>query len=190
MTTRENLLEIGEDLIRQHGFAATGIDQVISSAGVSKGAFYHHFASKEEFTLVLLTRFTQRTLTLLQECLADESVDPRTRLKNFFVALYEDYLAAAFKKGCLLGMAAQELSTAQGIIREGAAENMSLLTSGIASHFESLPKEAWPGASLKLKLDAATAAIMLLDSFEGALLRMRLEQSDAPLRLFLDVYFD
>lgn len=47
VTARDKLLEAAVKLIRRHGFSATSVDQLCAEAGVTKGAFFHHFASKE-----------------------------------------------------------------------------------------------------------------------------------------------
>lgn len=47
VTARDKLLEAAVKLIRANGFAATSVDQLCGEAGVTKGAFFHHFASKE-----------------------------------------------------------------------------------------------------------------------------------------------
>lgn len=47
VTARDKLLEAAVKLIRTNGFAATSVDQLCGEAGVTKGAFFHHFASKE-----------------------------------------------------------------------------------------------------------------------------------------------
>lgn len=43
---RERLLEAARDVIRRQGFAATSVDQLCAAAGVTKGAFFHHFKDK------------------------------------------------------------------------------------------------------------------------------------------------
>ena len=52
-SARDKLLEAGLQLVRQHGFAATSLDQMCQAAGVTKGAFFHHFASKEALGVAL-----------------------------------------------------------------------------------------------------------------------------------------
>ncbi|MDE2437763.1 MAG: TetR/AcrR family transcriptional regulator [Sphingomonadales bacterium] len=50
---RDRLLEAGVKLVRRQGFAGTSVDQLCSAAGVTKGAFFHHFASKEALGVAL-----------------------------------------------------------------------------------------------------------------------------------------
>ncbi len=46
-TARDKLLEAAVKLIRTNGYSATSVDQLCLEAGVTKGAFFHHFPSKE-----------------------------------------------------------------------------------------------------------------------------------------------
>ncbi len=45
-SARIKLLEAARTLIRTKGFAATTVDDLCAAAGVTKGAFFHHFDSK------------------------------------------------------------------------------------------------------------------------------------------------
>lgn len=58
---RDKLLEAGVKLIRQHGFAATALDQLCREAGVTKGAFFHHFASKDALGVALADYWSSST---------------------------------------------------------------------------------------------------------------------------------
>lgn len=55
--TRTRLLKAAEEIFAQHGYDASGVSKICHSAGVSKGAFYHHFSSKQEIFLELLKRW-------------------------------------------------------------------------------------------------------------------------------------
>lgn len=52
--TRARVLEAAADLFARHGYDATGVAEVCQRAGVSKGAFYHHFPTKQALFLELL----------------------------------------------------------------------------------------------------------------------------------------
>lgn len=61
VNAREKLLEVGVRLIREQGFAATSVEQLCQSAGVSKGAFFHHFTSKEALGVALADYWSAST---------------------------------------------------------------------------------------------------------------------------------
>ena len=58
--TREKLLDAAEALVFDHGFSATSVDKVIERAGVTKGAFFHHFKSKAELGRAVIERHAAR----------------------------------------------------------------------------------------------------------------------------------
>ena len=60
-SARDKLLEAGLQLVRQQGFAATSLDQLCRAAGVTKGAFFHHFAAKEALGVALADYWSQST---------------------------------------------------------------------------------------------------------------------------------
>ncbi|MDM5155273.1 TetR/AcrR family transcriptional regulator [Bacillus sp. DX1.1] len=52
--TNQKLVDAGIKLISKSGYGSTSIDQIVRHAEVSKGAFYAHFSSKEEFLIKIL----------------------------------------------------------------------------------------------------------------------------------------
>jgi AcrR family transcriptional regulator len=46
--TRARIVECARRMFNRHGFEAVSIDQIMASAGLTRGGFYHHFANKEE----------------------------------------------------------------------------------------------------------------------------------------------
>lgn len=57
MNTHEKILEVAQELITKNGFDATGIADICQTANVSKGAFYHHFPSKQALFLELMQKW-------------------------------------------------------------------------------------------------------------------------------------
>jgi AcrR family transcriptional regulator len=52
--TRLRILSAAGNLISTHGYSATSLDDILTAAGITKGAFYHYFKSKEEVCSALL----------------------------------------------------------------------------------------------------------------------------------------
>ena len=61
VTARDKLLEAGVKLVREQGYAATSVDELCREAGVTKGAFFHHFASKEALGVALANYWSSST---------------------------------------------------------------------------------------------------------------------------------
>jgi TetR/AcrR family transcriptional regulator, transcriptional repressor for nem operon len=60
-TARDKLLEAGVKLVRTHGFAATSVDDLCRAAGVTKGGFFHHFATKDALGVALAQYWSAST---------------------------------------------------------------------------------------------------------------------------------
>jgi AcrR family transcriptional regulator len=80
---REELLDCAQALFLDRGYDATTINEVIAKAGVSKGAFYHYFTSKEAMLEALAERFARRSLEQLGDIFEDRSPDALSRLNAF-----------------------------------------------------------------------------------------------------------
>jgi AcrR family transcriptional regulator len=64
--TRNTILEASLELISQNGYDATSVAQICQGAQISKGAFYHHFSSKQELFLALMDTWLASVVDLFQ----------------------------------------------------------------------------------------------------------------------------
>lgn len=89
---RERILDTAETLVLEQGFSATTVDEILKGAEASKGAFFHHFPSKEALGTALLTRYYDRDIEALEHFMGQAeaaSDDPAQQLLVFF-RLFED----------------------------------------------------------------------------------------------------
>ncbi|MDH4346780.1 MAG: TetR/AcrR family transcriptional regulator [Thermoleophilia bacterium] len=85
--TRERILDEAQQLILEQGLAATSIDEVLAAAGTSKGAFFHHFPSKNHLARAIVERYAEGDVAFLEEFMTraeEESDDPAEQLIAFF----------------------------------------------------------------------------------------------------------
>lgn len=82
-TTRERLISVGFDLFGANGYEATPVGAILGAAGVARGAFYHHFATKADLFDAVLDRVIAR--------IADASAD---------AARAHDDPVASLRAGC------------------------------------------------------------------------------------------
>lgn len=104
--TRTALLDAAEELILERGYAGTRVDDILEVAGVTKGAFFHHFPSKHQLAHALMERFVELDLRTMTDTLdrADAlTSDPRERLLVFvglYIELFQDLVEPY--PGCLM----------------------------------------------------------------------------------------
>jgi len=55
--TKRKLVDAGVNLMRRRGFNATTVDDICAAAGVTKGAFFHYFKSKDDLATAAVIRF-------------------------------------------------------------------------------------------------------------------------------------
>ena len=79
---RAELIDCAQQLFLSKGYERTTINDVIDAAGLSKGAFYHHFTAKEDLLEAVAMRFGQQALAGLAQTDADASLDALQRLNR------------------------------------------------------------------------------------------------------------
>lgn len=81
---RNQILKVAENLFFSKGFEDTTISEIISEAGLSKGGFYHHFASKEELLLGIFAQMVDRIAEPMTATVADKSRSALDRLQSIY----------------------------------------------------------------------------------------------------------
>ena len=79
--TRSNILTAATECFAQHGYDATGVNEICQRAGVTKGAFYHHFPSKQAVFTELLNRWLDGLDKQLADALAGAPTVPEGLLQ-------------------------------------------------------------------------------------------------------------
>lgn len=90
--TRARLLDAAQALILEAGFGATTVDAVVARAGITKGAFFHHFPSKGALAQAVIERFAEWDRGQLEQMLARAerlASDPLQQLLTL-LALYQE----------------------------------------------------------------------------------------------------
>jgi TetR/AcrR family transcriptional repressor of nem operon len=83
---RQHIIDVAKSLMTNKGYTAMGLSEVLTTAGVPKGSFYHYFRSKEEFGQALLEEYFQEYIGRVDIVMASEGTGaerllgyPRTR---------------------------------------------------------------------------------------------------------------
>jgi TetR/AcrR family transcriptional regulator, transcriptional repressor for nem operon len=180
---REKIVDAGLKVLIEKGFNGCGVQDITDAAGVPKGSFYNHFESKEALGAEVVERYGRNNPR--RAALADTSIPPLQRLRAHFERLNEAYSSARFGRGCLLGNFSAELADQSQLIRERLAELYLSWSTDIAT----VIAEAQANGSICTRTAAADLAAFLLDAYEGALLRARVEKSGRAFDRFMTVAF-
>jgi TetR/AcrR family transcriptional repressor of nem operon len=183
--TRSDLVQAGLRILHAQGYAATGIQSIVEEARVPKGSFYNHFPSKEAFGAEVLDAYFERNQEKLRAILGEANVPPLVRLKGYFDDRIEALRAAEFAKGCLLGNLSAEIADHSELLRERMLRQFG----DWDGFFETCIAQAQKEGAISDQIPAAALARFVLNSWEGALLRTRVEKSDAALAEFRSVIF-
>ena len=184
-TTRELLLEVGLKQLRATGYTATGVKEVLDLAQVPKGSFYHYFPSKEAFVSELFERYAKGEGERAQRLLGDASIPPLKRLHTYFEELIAVYGQPGEAAGCLIG--AMSLEIADHIPKLQA--QLGSMYAGWQSGIADVLRQAIKRGDLAKSAKPDALAEFILNSYEGALVRMKAEQSARPLQNFLHFIF-
>jgi len=183
--TRRKLVQAGLQIMHAGGYAAAGIQSIVERVDVPKGSFYNHFPSKEAFAAEVIDAYFERAEERLRAIFGQFTIPPLERLEAYFDELIAAFRATAFARGCLLGNVSAEVADHSAPMRERLVEHFATW----GNYFEACIAEGQRGGAIGAQLPAPVLARFILNSWEGALLRMRAEQSDVPLREFKEIVF-
>jgi TetR/AcrR family transcriptional repressor of nem operon len=184
--SRDALVEHGTQLMLRSGFAGIGLAELLQVAGVPKGSFYNHFASKEAFGVELVRRYYAKQDETLTSLLAETDRSPLERVRSYFELLLQRAVDASPQaRGCLLGMFALEMAGSSEPLRETVNDAFRRWQARIAE----LLRQAQHAGELAPEHDPQPLAAMLLEAWEGALMRARASRDLESLRTSLDLAF-
>jgi TetR/AcrR family transcriptional regulator, transcriptional repressor for nem operon len=165
--TKQKLLEAAQELMRANGYTATSVDDVCEAAKLTKGSFFHYFASKEQLGMEVAERFFAAKKEMLLSAPFRRKKDPLDRVLGYVDLLIEMSRSPEAGKGCLLGTFAQELSDSNPKIRrvcadcfaEQCADLQRTLEEAKAAH---APRARWSPQSLAEHLVAILQGSLIL----------------------------
>jgi TetR/AcrR family transcriptional repressor of nem operon len=179
---RTRLLDHGVALLIAQGYHGTGLQELVQSVGVPKGSFYNYFPSKEAFSAEVVAHYIEPFIQQLDGHLQRRDVNTEAALKAYFDELIEETERRDFKGGCLLGNLIGEIGDTselcQTSLRAAVHRYRDKLREGLAC--------AQQEGSFRKDMDAKEMADFMVNVWQGALLRMKIERSVRPLKQFCD----
>ena len=185
-STREMLIETGAAIIHRKGFNHTGIQEILSAAGVPKGSFYNYFKSKEDFGLQIINYVSAHFNQIARQTLEDSSISPLNRIYGFLTAFMEYFESQNYEGGCPIGNLAQEM----GDISPAFRQKLQLAIDAMVDAYSQVLADAQEDGKILKSLDIRDTASFIVASWHGAIIQMKLTQSPAPLKNHRKFIFD
>ena len=164
---RTRLLDAAMQVVRAQGYSATTVDDICRAAGLTKGAFFHHFRSKEDLAVAAAAHFSEMAETLFASAPYRALSDPLDRLLG-----YIDFRAAIIdgpipQFTCLLGTMVQEAYDTHPAIRRACDAGIGAHAAGLAKDIEAAkalyaPEAPWSAESLALYTQAVLQGAFVL----------------------------
>lgn len=171
VTARDKLLEAAVKLVRANGFSATSVDQLCAEAGVTKGAFFHHFASKEALGIATADYWSASTGAFFAGAdyhRAPRAIDRVLGYINFRIALID---GAPEQFSCVAGTMVQEAFRSSAAIRDACGAsimgNAAALVPDIAAAIDDAGVTGTSAESLAAHIQAVIQGAFVIGKSQG-----------------------
>lgn len=174
---RTALLDAAHKLVRLKGWHATTVDDLCAEAGVTKGAFFHHFASKEELGVAAARHWTEVTAPLFANAAYHQLRDPLQRIfgyLDFRASLTEGPLQAFT---CFAGTALQEVFATSESMRSALGATLTDHAATLERDFAAAIERHPP----RIRVSAAGLALYTQSVLQGGFVLAKSAGDRAPL---------
>lgn len=175
---RENLLNQGVTLLMEQGYHGTGLKEILDAVQIPKGSFYNYFGSKEHFGAEVIQHYIEPFIKQLTGHLQQSEDDALGALQRYFNEGIADLEKANFKGGCLLGNLMGEIGDTSDICQKSLQDALNRYRDLMQSGLEKAQQQG----TIRTDKTAEEMADLLVNTWQGALLRMKIEKSSAPLK--------
>ncbi|MGW4033159.1 TetR/AcrR family transcriptional regulator [Streptomyces sp. NPDC004838] len=174
--TRRSILDAAQRIMVHKSFSAVGINEVLTTAGVPKGSFYHYFGSKDAFGEAMLRAYFADYFADMDRTLNAPGLTSAERLMNYWQLWHDTQSLDDCQGKCLavkLGAEVADLSESMRLaLKEG--------TTGIIDRIESAIVSGAQDGSLTVTGDARATAQVLYDMWFGASVMAKIHRDTAP----------
>jgi len=170
--TRDRLMEAAFGLVRQKGLAATSVDEICKAAGVSKGAFFHYFKSKDELASEAAYHWSATTEPFFEAAPYHQPADPLDRVLGY-IDLRRDMTGGEIADfTCFVGTMAQEAWATSPAVQAATWDSMSRHADALVADIEAARQAYaitgdWSARSLALHMVAVVQGAFILAKASG-----------------------
>jgi TetR/AcrR family transcriptional repressor of nem operon len=186
--TRETLIEAGIEQLSIHGYHGTGIKQILDEVSVPKGSFYNFFASKEAFVAEVIGHYSRDLLNQLSEFMtgAGKDLSPVKQLRAIYLYSLKQYASHDYKKSCLVGSIATEISAESEMCRLELERAMGQWLNFFSGIFDQAQKQSL----VRDDISPNDMAAVYWAAWEGALIKMKMSADTQPVKKIMELMIE
>src|SRR5450830_222521 len=178
---RQKLLHTGQTVMAAKGYAAVGLNEILVTAGVPKGSFYHYFGSKDAFGEAMLDSYFEDYLADLDATLSQPGLTMAQRLLNYWTIWQQTQSLYDCQGKCLAVKLAAEVADLSEAMRLALKRG----THGIVTRLAQAIENGITEGSLKIDNDADTMAQNLYQLWLGASVMVKIQRDKQPFEVSL-----
>lgn len=173
---RQKILETAQRIMAAKGYSAVGLNEILASASVPKGSFYHYFGSKDAFGEALLKDYFEDYLADLDATLAAPGLSHAERLMTYFGKWENTQGDCDWQGKCLAVKLAAEVSD----LSEAMRLALKTGTAGIIERLSRAIENGVQEGALSIEGEPHAAAETLYHTWLGASLMAKIVRTSAP----------
>lgn len=164
---KQKILDAALNVIRGKGYSATTVDDLCAAAGVTKGAFFHHFKTKEELGVAAARHWSAVTSELFAQAPYHKLSDPLDRVLGYIDFRRTILQGEVAEYTCLVGTMVQETFDSNPAIREACGDTIfahaRIVENDIAEAKQMhAPDSPWSAESLSLHIQSVLQGSFIL----------------------------
>ena len=172
---KQRILDTGRGIILGKGFSAVGLNEILSTAQVPKGSFYHYFKSKEAFGEALVDNYVADYLTQVDSLLRDDGAPAAERLMRYWKSWMSTGETA--ECNCLVVKLSGEVSDMSEAMRAALLRGTNLIIERLGQCIA----EGMADGSLTGNPDTRHTALTLYELWLGAALLSKVRRDRSAL---------
>lgn len=178
----DEVLKVGLKLIYLQGYNSLGVNEICKSTGMTKGAFYNAFESKENFLLRALNVYGEMTVKRLESQLSTKNSE--SCAIDRIIALY-DFMFDAQPRNNFVGCMVNNIMSELGSTNSAVGQTVSVEFDSFIEAIEPCVKQAQEDGDLNSLIDSKTLAELLHSTFYGTLTRLKSTQDHQQGKLIM-----
>jgi TetR/AcrR family transcriptional repressor of nem operon len=173
------------ELLAEYGYHGTGLKKILDRVGVPKGSFYNYFESKERFVSEIIDLYSSDMSQVLDEFITSAETDPVETIRLIYRKAAAE-IERSGQKGCLVGNLAAEIGNSSALCQLSMQQSVIQWKNRLSALFSAGQEQGL----LRKDLPPETLCETLWNTWQGGLLKMKIEGSTEYLNQTVDLMLD